>query len=525
MAVILSKTDYILYRECPKNTWFKIHRPDIYFQSELTDFEKHIIETGNEVELVARKIFDNGILIEGRGEEAQKLTQELIAQKKPTLFQPVFVKDNFMAAADVLKYDKETDSYRIIEIKASNEADKKRHYYDLAFQVNLLRKCAAPNGDEPRPGGRGLKVSSISLMHLDADYVRSGELDIFKLFKSDDITHEINELCEEVALEMNQALEYLSQKTEPKDPCCCIYKGRSNHCTTFNHSNPHIPKYSIHDISRIGASKKKLAELVDLNIFHIHEVPEDMELSVTQRNQVNTHILNEIIMNKGKIAEELEKLAYPIYFIDYETFPSAIPRFDGFSPYQQIPFQYSLYVLESPFRQAQGRKGGELKQFEFLHDKNSDPSRAFAESMQKHIGNTGSVIVWSKKFECSRNKELAQRLPEFSEFMESINNRTYDLMDIFTKQHFVHKDFHGSTSIKKVLPVLAPELSYKNLVIQEGGTASSSWLKLIGDPSTGSEQGLSSAEKAKLKKDMLEYCKLDAFAMVRIFEELEKVIK
>lgn len=505
MAIILSKTDYILYRECPKNVWYKIHRPDIYFQSELTDFEKHIIETGNEVELVARKIFDDGILIEGRGEEAQKLTQELIAQKKPTLFQPVFAKDNFLAAADVLKYDKETGSYRIIEIKASNEADKKQHYYDLAFQVILLRKC-------------GLKIDSISLMHLDSEYVRAGELDIFKLFKSDDVTHEINELCEEVALEMDQALEYLSQKTEPKGHCCCVYKGRSNHCTTFRHSNPHIPEYSIHDINRIGLSKKKLAELVDLNIFHIHEVPEDMELSVVQRNQVNAHILNEILMNKGKIAEELEKLAYPIYFIDYETFPSAIPRFNGFSPYQQIPFQYSLYVLESPLRQAQGREGGELKQLEFLHDKNSDPSRAFAESMQKHIGNTGSIIVWSKKFECSRNKELAQRLPEFSEFMESVNNRTYDLMDIFTKQHFVHKDFHGSTSIKKVLPVLAPELSYKNLVIQEGGTASSSWLKLI-------SEDLPAEEKAQLKKDMLEYCKLDAFAMVRIFEELEKVIK
>ncbi len=512
MSILLSKTDYILYRECPKNTWYKIHKPDIYYKEELSEFEKHIIETGNEVELVARQVFEDGILIEGRGEEAQKLTQELIAQKKPTLFQPVFVKDNMMAAVDVLKYDAETDSYRILEIKASNEADKKRHYYDLAFQVVLLRKC-------------GLKVDAIKLMHLNSEYVRQGEVDIFNLFKEDDVTAEINELCEEVRIEAEQALAYLSKTTEPSGSCCCIYKGRSNHCTTFNHSNPHVPKYSVHDISRIGLSKKKLAELVDLNIFHIHEVPEDMELSLVQRNQVNTHILDEIITNKGKIAEELENLVYPLYFIDYETFPSAIPMFDGFSPYQQIPFQYALYVLESP--------GAELKDFKFLHDKNSDPSREFAESMQKHIGEVGSIIVWSKKFECTINKQLALRLgnrPNTSSgelvepsewigpFIESVNNRTYDLMDIFTKQHFVHKDFHGSTSIKKVLPVLAPELSYKNLVIQEGGTASSSWLKLISEE-------LPAADKAKLKKDMLEYCKLDAYAMVRILYELERVIK
>lgn len=494
--MVISKTDYILYRECPKNTWYKIHEPGIYYESELSSFEKHIIETGNEVEAVARQIFSDGVMVEGRDEAAQKLTQEYLDQKKPTIFQPVFVKDGFMAAVDVLKYDEDTKSYRIFEIKASNEIDKKRHLYDLAFQVVLLRKC-------------GLKLDVINLMHLNPEYIRSGELDIIKLFQSEDVSHEVNALCEEVALEMDSALDYLSQKAEPKGACVCIYKGRSNHCTTFSHSNPDIPKYGVHDITRIGLSKKKLAELIDSEIFQMHEVPEDMELSLAQRNQISTHVMNEVMMNKGKIADELENLKYPLYFIDYETFPSAIPMFDGFSPYQQIPFQYALFVQE--------KQGGELKHYEFLHDTNSDPSRAFAESMRKHISETGSVIVWSKKFECSRNKEIAERLPEFAPFMESVNNRTYDLMDVFTKQHYVHKDFKGSTSIKKVLPVLAPELSYKELAIQEGGTASSSWMTLI-------NPGLLASEKSQLKKDMLEYCKLDSFAMVRILEELEKLI-
>ena len=495
--IALSKTDFILFRECPKNVWYKIHKPDIYFKEGLSDFEKHIIDTGNEVELVARQTFPDGILIESRGEEAQKLTLEYVAKKHPVLFQPVFLKDNFLAAVDALKFNKETGSYDIYEIKASNEADKKRHFYDLAFQVNLLKKC-------------GVKIGGIHLTHLDPEYVRSSELDIFKLFKSDDVTKEINNLCEEVTVEMDKALVYLSQETEPIGSCCCIYKGRSNHCSTFNHSNPHIPEYSVHDIARIGLSKKKLAALVDVGSFHMHQVPEDMELSDAQRNQISAHISDKVIINNGKIAEELEQLVYPVHFIDYETFPSAIPMFDGFSPYQQIPFQFSLYVLESP--------DSNPKHYEFLHDESTDPSRAFAESLRKHIGNTGSVIVWSKKFECSINKQIAERVPEFKDLIESINNRTYDLMDIFVKQHYVHKNFKGSTSIKKVLPVLVPELSYKELAIQEGGAAASSWIKLIGDD-------LSSAEKIQLKKDMLEYCKMDAFAMVRILEELQKASK
>lgn len=73
----ISKTDYIIYRECHKNAWYKLHKPDVYFASELSDFEKNIIETGNEVDALARGLFSGGVLVEGRGEDAQKLTQKL----------------------------------------------------------------------------------------------------------------------------------------------------------------------------------------------------------------------------------------------------------------------------------------------------------------------------------------------------------------------------------------------------------------------------------------------------------------
>jgi hypothetical protein len=308
---------------------------------------------------------------------------------------------------------------------------------------------------------------------------------------------------------MEQALKYLSDEKEPPGACTCLYKGRSNHCTTFHYSNPAVPKYSVHDIVRIGLSKKKLAALVDGNHFDIHEVPEDLELSESQRNQVNAYLWDKILTDKGNIRKELAALVYPLYFIDYETFPSAIPMFDGFHPYQQIPFQYSLFVLDEPEAKP--------KHFEFLHDKATDPSGAFVNAMREQIGEKGSLIVWSKKFECTINKQIAERVPEAAGFIESVNARTYDLMDIFTKQYYVHKDFKGSTSIKKVLPVLVPELSYKDLAIQEGGTAVSSWLKLIGNE-------LSPTEKAKLKKDMLAYCERDTLAMVRILEELQKLI-
>lgn len=493
MEITLSKTDYLLFRECPKNVWYKIHTPDIYYKRGLSDFERHLVETGNEVELVARQLFPAGVLIEGRDEAAQKMTQEYIAKNTPTLFQPVFVKNGFMAAVDVLQWNKKTGGYSLYEIKASNSIDEKRHHYDLAFQANLLKRF-------------GMQIDSIHLLHLNSEYVRRGALNVQKLFIADDITYTIRDLGEEVAREMEQVLQYIKGEKEPPGACACIYKGRSSHCTTFWHANPHVPEYSIHDLTRIGVSKKKLIELVDTGRFHLHEVPDEMKLSEPQRNQIATFMLNRPFINGGEIEKELKNLQYPLYFIDYETFPAAIPMCDGFSPYQQIPFQYSLFVVEKP--------GAELKHFEFLHDVASDPSEAFVESLRAHLGRVGHIIVWSKQFECGINKQIAKRIPAAAQFIDEVNGRVYDLRDIFTKQYYVHKNFMGSTSLKRISPVMAPELSYKELAIQEGGAAASSWLKLV-------RPELAKSEKEQLKQDMLAYCKLDAYAMVRIFEELQ----
>ncbi len=495
MSITISKTDYLVYRDCPKNAWMKIHRPEIYFQSEMASFVKLIIETGNEVEVVARELFPTGVLIKGRDEEAEEETQKYLGIKQGTLFQPIFRKEGFLAACDVLRFDKETGKYDIYEIKATNEADEKTHFYDLAFQVNLLRMC-------------GLDVGKIKLLHLNSKYVRNGEIDVTELFAIDDVTSEIEVLCPDVALEMELALSYISADNEPNGNCSCIYKGRSKHCATFASSNPQVPKYSVHDISRIGVSKAKLTELIDGNIFNIEDVPDGMALSDIQRNQVDAHTYNKISIDREKIREELSGLVYPIYFLDYETFPSAIPRFDGFSPYQQIPFQYSLDMLRAP--------DAKLEHFEFLYTEAGDPSTPLALSLQKDIGPTGSVIVWNKGFERGRNEEMARKIPEVKAFMDSVNSRLYDLMDVFKKQYYVHKDFRGSTSIKKILPVLAPELSYEKLGIKEGGTAAESWNKIT----TGK---VSPEEAEKIKKDLLVYCGLDSYAMYAIFRALEKL--
>ncbi|MBI2610129.1 DUF2779 domain-containing protein [Candidatus Giovannonibacteria bacterium] len=496
MTITLTKTDYILYRECPQNVWYKIHRPDIYSESELSEFEKSIMETGNEVELIARKLFPGGVLIERRDEEGQKVTQDYIAKHQEILFQPVFVGGNLLAAIDVLKFNPESGGYFVYEIKSTSDVDNKTHYHDLAFQVNLLRK-------------HGLQIDKAYIIHLNSEYVRTNDLDIQNLFKIVDVTSEVESLTTEVSNESQGALEYLSQETKPNGYCCCVYKGRSKHCSTFQHSNPEVPEYSVHDIARIGNSKAKLKELIDNNIFHLDKIPSHIKLTDIQQGQVDTYILNKVLVEKEKIKAEFDALTFPLYFLDYETFPAAIPRFDGFSPYHQIPFQYSVDVLKSPESKPE--------HYEFLHVASDDPSKSFAESLQKHLGTTGSIIVWHKGFECGRNDEIAIRIPEMKSFMDSLKGRVYDLEDIFRKQYHIHRDFRGGTSIKRILPVLVPELSYKELEIRDGGSAADTWNKIVSG-------GFNDAQKEKSINDLKIYCGLDTYAMYSIWQALHKTL-
>lgn len=469
---MLTKTNYIVWRDCKKNAWLKVHKPEVYFAQPLSSFEQSIIETGNEVDLLARELLP-------------------AAQ-----FQKKFEVDGYMAITDILTHSTSSGQVNLYEVKATNEIDKKTHLHDITFQYIVLKKA-------------GVEVESANLIHLNSEYVRDGELKLDDLFMIEDVTEKVREMMPEVEAEMEQAKNYIEREEEPHGPCDCIYKGRSAHCTTFSYSNPHIPEYGVHDLTRIGLSKKKLLELVDGHKFKLEEVPEDMELSDFQKSQIWTYLTDKEIIKKEGIAEEFEKLSFPLYFLDYETYPAAVPLYDQFSPYQQIPFQYSLHILDTP--------ESEPRHVEFLYEKADDPSPAFAKSLKDNLGTKGSIIVWHKSFELSRNKELAERLPEYKNFFDEVKDRTFDLEDIFKKLYHVHKDYYGSTSIKYVLPVLVPELSYKELAIREGGTASMKWNELV----TGD---LSNDERELLSENLRAYCKLDTYAMYAIWKKLYNII-
>jgi CRISPR/Cas system-associated exonuclease Cas4 (RecB family) len=497
MEKTITKSDFLRYLECPSYLWFFKKKREVLQDQELSDFEQELVENGKVVESWARKLFPVGILVESREEAAVRETHELLEAKTTTIFQATFQAEDLYAMVDILEWDESGQYWIINEVKASSAHGEKKeeHLNDAAFQFLVLKKA-------------GYKVGRVNLMELNKEFRKHGEMNPHELLQRTDITEQIHEM-EQGILQMIPVIKELLERAEEPHSCDCIYKSRSNHCPAFQYLYPDVPESSVHDIIRIGNSKKTLRGLIDAKHYAIADIPEDFKLSKTQRNHVDVTQKNIPSIDLEEIQKRLQELIYPLYFLDYETFPAAVPIYDGCSPYQQVPFQYSLYVQKEP--------GSELEHYEYLHtDLDSHPMKGLSEALMKAIGKEGSIIVWNKKFEGGCHDDIADLFPEKAEVFQNYNQRFFDLMEIFSEQIYLHPEFEGGYSIKVVLPVLVPELSYSNLEIRDGSMAMNGWKKMMFE--TKDEQ-----EKEKIKKDLLEYCKLDTFAMVKILDALRNL--
>ena len=410
-----------------------------------------LFDAGHQFEPYAESLFPEGATL-GFSDYSEYLslpqrTQDAIKNGTQVLFQPRFEWQDFTCICDIVSFvgDKEVDLY---EIKASTSA-KVEHEFDLAFQTAVLE-------------GTGLKVRNIYVIHVNNQYVRHGAIEADKITHIEDVTIKVRKRSDATAKYMPLALATAQQKTMP-DP------------------SP--------DLAKLGSKKSWLQVYEAIVPQPPKEYPADTAPTIQH----------------DKVTGFLGQLKYPLYFLDYETLMSLVPYFDGHRPYQQVPFQYSLHILQSP--------DAELDWKEYLHHDNSDPALPLAEQLIKDIGYSGSVLVWYEGFEKARNSELGEMLPEYKDAMDAINNRVVDLMVPFKSKWYDDPRFEGSASIKQVLPVICPELSYKDLGIQEGGSAQRLWMEAVLDNKRADQ-------KDQILADLIEYCKLDTLAMVEIFRKL-----
>src|SRR3989344_7486230 len=238
MSKLLTKTNFILYKECPNNVWVKRHKPEEYAKFEISEFEKSLGVMGNEVEELARGMFPGGYLVERRSEGAQELTQKLVSERTPVIFQAGFATDTYLAATDVLVWNAGAGAYDLYEIKMSSteeegedgkiKKDKKKEEsfeFDLAFQANVVEAC-------------GVKVNKKYLVRLNRQYFCQGDLDYSKLFILEDKTEAMVVVQDISPSHKGRPGPDIKPPTLPVGHCPCFYKGRSAQCPTFAFSNP-----------------------------------------------------------------------------------------------------------------------------------------------------------------------------------------------------------------------------------------------------------------------------------------------
>jgi CRISPR/Cas system-associated exonuclease Cas4 (RecB family) len=459
---VVSKSQFLDYLTCPKDAWFRIHKPDLA-EFEIPDSLQHRFDQGYEAEEYAKrlKVFEGMVECTARdADEQKKEVDDLLAKKLPAIFQPTFVVDGFKCRCDVLKWDSDSGKWDLYEVKSStkrHDGGARDHVSDAAFQANVLERYGVPLG-------------RIFIVHLNSKYVRYGDIDVEALLSVEDSTDKVNGRRVSAAVEMEQAKEYFNQESEPAGGCNCIYYGRWSHCATFVRSHPQVPEYSVHDIYKIGLSEAKLRSLIENNIYHLHDIKDTSEFNDRQQNQIETHKSKSEIVVLHEIENVLNGYSYPLYFFDYETYSSAAPLFDGYSPYQRIPIQFSLHYIKE--------KGGPLLHTEYLHLENSDPSKAVAKLLCDLIDPAGTVLAWNMAFEHGVTSELSDRVPEYAIPLRRICDQMQDLMNIFAQQHYVHHAFLGRAQIEAVMKVLLPNMTYDHLPYT-GDDVGTAWWKDI----------------------------------------------
>lgn len=431
-------------------------------------------------------------------ETGATLSADALASSATAIFQPIVITDRgLLARADLLL--REGDGWHLIEIKSSAADPRKpralvkKYLPDASFQALTFREAGVP-------------VTRVSLLHIDKRYRRNGSLDSQALLAMTDITTQVTIQMGALQHDMGQALATLQDADHPA-PCQCHRTTRSNRCDLFAHFHPEIAESgTVYHIT--GIHRNALLPALDRGIIAMVDWPDDLPLNPKQRRQVELARNAREHIDHEAITTFLGALRAPLWFLDYETFQEPVPRWSGYAPHQQIPFQYSLHsVTPGTGRAHHG----------YLHTaRGADPVPDLLARLSQDLGPEGSVLVWNKAFEQARNEEMAELHPAYAGFLHDVNARMVDLADVVKEGWWAHPSFKGSWGLKTVLPVVAPELAYDQLEIGDGGTASERWVQAMIDD----EETITSAERRAILAALDAYCHQDSLALVRIWEYL-----
>lgn len=502
----LTKSSYITGMQCEKTLWLRRNRPEL----EIDTRDAARAAQGDEVGALARRYYGESVTVFSALPplERVQLTAQLMSAGVAVICEATFVQDGDLCMVDLLRRDH--DGWAIIEVKSSvdhgdddlaaPDSTFSRHLDDIAFQYAVV-------------SGSGIPVISAALMRINGSYLADGdgEPDLQRLFAVLNVTSAVIDRQPAVVADIAKLRTTLSSAHEP-------VRSVGSHCTKpygcgfQQYCWEDMPKPNVFDLPRI---KGRVAE--EFHAEGLSGFPELLgagaRLNPKQLTVVQHHVERRPPhVDRDAIQSFLDQLTYPVHFLDFETFAEAVPRWAGVKPYQQVPFQYSVHVQQAPF--------AEPEHFEFLAREGSDPRRAVADSLVRHIPADATVLAWNKGFERGRLQELAARFPDLAEHLLGIRDWVLDLGEPFSRMDYYDAGFGGSWSIKRVLPVLYPDdpdLDYGALdLIHNGGEASERFRTL--------HRVADADEREAVRASLRAYRRLDTLATVKILDFLQRLV-
>jgi hypothetical protein len=482
----LSKSRFLAGLQCHLRLWHECYNPEL--AGEVSPVQQALFDAGHEVGRLATELYPGGVRIEEdhlHHEEAVRSTAAVMEDPNVfALYEAAFVEDGVRVRVDVLERAGR-GTWNLIEVKSSTSV-KDVYLPDVSVQQHVLKRS-------------GLGVDRVGILHINSGYVYDGHhLELGKLFRFSDLTEEVRRMEAGVPGKIQELQGVLAGELPPEilpsRHCRSPYP-----CEFWEHCTAGRPEHWIMDLS--GISQRQLDELTALGIRDVRDIPGAFGLTELQ-DRVRSCVVKDREYLAPELEDELKQADCPIHFLDFETLGPAIPRYAGTRPYQTVPFQWSDHIVHPD---------GTVSHREYLCSEDKDPREEFARTLLEALGEKGAIFIYTT-YEVGIIRSLAEDLPSNRGRLLALLGRFRDLHAAI-RRYFYHPEFHGSFSLKDVLPALLPEMGYENLAIQEGNMASLAYLRML-DPST------SEKEKEKIRGDLLAYCAHDTLAMVRVREEL-----
>jgi len=487
----LSKTKYLTGLQCPKLLWYAYNRKEDLPKTDPA--AQALMNQGKRVGELAQTLFPGGIVLQREYAPDRQAEKSLEAAKhRKPLFEAGFVFKQAYALADILNPVAQ-DAWDLIEVKSSS-AVKDEHYYDVAFQKYTYE-------------GAGLKIRKCHLMYINNQYVRKGDIDPERLFATEDITKQADELIPEIEANIADMFEAIQKKYAPHikigEHCSTPYP-----CPLEDMCWGFLPEKG--DIFCLYSGKKKAYELLERGVLSIVDIKEDVKLSDKQSIQVECHKTNRPHVDKKGIKDFLDTVKYPLYLLDFETMNPAIPAYDNSRPFEAIPFQYSLYIVKD--------KGIKPERHSYLAPGDKDPRPEILQQLQALLGNSGSIIAYNATFEKTTLRHASEAYPEYQGWVASAEERVVDLLTPFRGFLYYHPDQAGSASLKNILPVMTTS-NYDTMEIADGGMASIEYCRVTFGNNVDEE------ERRRVRAALEKYCDLDTRGMIEIIRALQHILE